>query len=261
MTQYIDRYEAYDSPLLDQSAHGIYQYEGHDPIRQIQIRMVVVFGIALMVASVLSLLALPDQIGTGSAAAQSPQVAVTNQAGILDQPPVEQLAVPASSEGIAPLFTPEVQYWENEILAWASQHDVDPNAVATIMQIESCGNPQAESIAGAQGLFQVMPFHFTANENMQDPDTNARRGLDFLNEQLRYTGGDIFLSFAGYNGGYAASGGSYENWASETQRYYQWAKGIYTDASTGSATSDTLDAWLDAGGRPGCAIAAGNLGM
>ena len=37
---------------------------------------------------------------------------------------------------------------------------LDPDIIATIIQIESCGNPAARSTAGAQGLFQVMPFHF-----------------------------------------------------------------------------------------------------
>jgi soluble lytic murein transglycosylase-like protein len=154
-----------------------------------------------------------------------------------------------------------VQYWEADIVKWASEQNLDPNAVATIMQIESCGNPAAVSIAGARGLFQVMPFHFTAGEDMMDPDTNAFRGLSFLNEQLRYTGGDIFLSFAGYNGGYAASGGNYDSWPSETKRYYQWAKGIYEDARSGASSSETLNSWLDAGGRPGCDRAAGSLGL
>jgi soluble lytic murein transglycosylase-like protein len=159
------------------------------------------------------------------------------------------------------LFTPEVRYWEPQILRWAAEYEVDPNIVATIMQIESCGNPGAASYAGAQGLFQVMPFHFQPGEDMLDPDTNAMRGLAFFREQMRYTGGDVFLSFAGYNGGYAASGGVYGNWAAETQRYYYWAKGIYLDASSGANQSATLSEWLAAGGGGGCQAAATALGI
>jgi soluble lytic murein transglycosylase-like protein len=140
-------------------------------------------------------------------------------------------------------------------------YGVDPNIVATIMQIESCGNPDAESHAGAKGLFQVMPFHFSDGEAMFDPDTNAMRGLAFFNEQLRYTNNDIFLSFAGYNGGYAASGGNYANWPNETQRYYYWAKGIYEEASSGVEESPTLSEWLAAGGAAGCHRAATRLGL
>lgn len=260
MTNYMDTLDHYETPLLDQRAKYFDKGEV-DPVRQIQIRMVLIFGIVLMVASALSLLALPVKVGTGSAssAEEETQISPASNKAAIAAPP--QAATILLGSSISPLFTPEVHYWEADIVKWANQHDVDPNAVATIMQIESCGNPQAVSSAGARGLFQVMPFHFGAGEEMMDPDTNARRGLDFLNEQLKYTGGDIFLSFAGYNGGYAASGGNYNNWPDETKRYYQWAKGIYEDASSGATSSETLNAWLDAGGRPGCQIAAGNLGL
>ena len=261
MINYVDSVDSYDSPLLDHAGYSSYQNEVRDPVRQIQIRMVLIFGLTLMVASVLSLMALPVQVGTGSGASSSTETLISESAVEQEVQVAAPPISPVDGSGIADLFTPEVQYWEAEIIQWASEHDVDPNAVATIMQIESCGDPQAVSIAGARGLFQVMPFHFSSGEDMLDPDTNARRGLNFLNEQLRYTGGDIFLSFAGYNGGYAASGGSYENWANETQRYYQWAKGIYEDARSGANNSETLNTWLDAGGRPGCQRAAGRLGI
>ena len=166
-----------------------------------------------------------------------------------------------SSSSLSPVFTQEVRYWEPQIMRWSATYGVDPNIVATIMQIESCGNPGAESYAGAKGLFQVMPFHFVEGESMLDPDTNAMRGLVFFNEQLRYTNGDILLSFAGYNGGYAASGGNYASWPSETQRYYYWAKGIYEEASGGMEQSPTLSEWLAAGGAAGCQRAATRLGL
>ncbi len=166
-----------------------------------------------------------------------------------------------SSSRLSPVFTQEVLFWEPQILRWAANYGIDPNIVATIMQIESCGNPGAESYVGAKGLFQVMPFHFAEGESMLDPDTNAMRGLVFFNEQLRYTNGDILLSFAGYNGGYAASGGNYANWPNETQRYYYWAKGIYEEASGGMEQSPTLSEWLAAGGAAGCQRAAAQLGL
>ncbi|MFQ5436754.1 MAG: transglycosylase SLT domain-containing protein [Anaerolineae bacterium] len=99
---------------------------------------------------------------------------------------------------ISPVFTPEVQHWTAEIGQWAAEFGLDPNLVATIMQIESCGDPTAVSPAGAQGLFQVMPFHFGAGEEMQNPTTNARRGLAYFVERLAQTDGDTRQSFAGY---------------------------------------------------------------
>jgi hypothetical protein len=179
---------------------------------------------------------------------------------------IEQVSDVTSNPGesgsiLSPVFTKEVRYWEPQIMRWSAEYGVDPNIVATIMQIESCGNPDAESYAGAKGLFQVMPFHFAVGESMLDPDTNAMRGLNFFNRQMQYTNGNILLSLAGYNGGYAASGGNYASWPSETQRYYYWAKGLYEEADSGLGESPTLAEWLSAGGAAGCQIAATRLGL
>jgi soluble lytic murein transglycosylase-like protein len=160
---------------------------------------------------------------------------------------------------LSPVFTPEVRYWETQILGWASGYGLDPNLVATVMQIESCGNPLVASPAGAQGLFQVMPFHFAAGEAMLDPDTNARRGLGYLLDSLESTGGHVGMALAGYNGGHVAAQGSWSTWPEETRRYYRWANGIYQDASSGMVDSPTLHDWLQAGGASLCQRAAAEL--
>lgn len=162
---------------------------------------------------------------------------------------------------ISPLFMPSVLYWEELIVSWANVHNVDPNAVATIMQIESCGDPQAVSVAGAQGLFQVMPFHFESGENMLDPNTNAKRGVSYFAEGMRMTGGDPYLSFAGYNGGHGTAAKGWNSWPSETQRYYIWGKGIYDEISTNQTYSDTLQQWLQTGGSSLCRQAETRLGI
>ncbi len=169
--------------------------------------------------------------------------------------------IPQVSGAIAPLFTREVQHWAPQILAWAAEYGVDPNMAATVMQIESCGDPNAVSSAGAQGLFQVMPFHFDAGESMQDPDTNARRGMAYLALGMQMTGGDTGLSFAGYNGGHGTAAKGWAAWPAETQRYYTWATGIYKDAAAGAGSSETLNQWLAAGGAGLCQQAANRIGL
>ncbi len=172
--------------------------------------------------------------------------------------------LPAKGEGeggISPIFSPQVQYWAPQIVGWASQHNLDPDIVATIMQIESCGDPQAASHAGAQGLFQVMPFHFAPGEQMLDPDTNARRGMTYYAERLIQTGGNVYQAFAGYNGGHVAAAGNWNTWANETQRYYTWSKGIYDDAKAGLAESPTLQQWMQAGGASLCQQASNRLAL
>lgn len=161
-----------------------------------------------------------------------------------------------TSTGLAPFFTPEVLFWEDDILRWAELYDLDPNLVATVMQIESCGDPTAGSPAGAQGLFQVMPFHFSDGEVMQDPDTNAFRGMSYLIEGLEFFDGDYTKALAGYNGGHGTVARGYHAWALETRNYHTWAVGIYEDARAGNTTSTRLSEWLASGGSILCNQAA-----
>jgi len=165
------------------------------------------------------------------------------------------------SGDIAPLFTAEVAYWEDDILRWAAEHSLDPNLMATVMQIESCGHPTVSSSAGAQGLFQVMPFHFGSTEDQLDPDTNALRGAGVLNQCLDMANGDAGLAMACYNGGPSVLTTPYDNWLNEPQRYYMWGTGIYADAQNNSATSETLDRWINAGGGTLCDWASAELGL
>lgn len=157
----------------------------------------------------------------------------------------------SSKSGIAPLFTPEVQAWEGKILQWSESYDLDANLIATVMQIESCGNPRAVSPAGAQGLFQVMPYHFQSGEDPLAPGINAKRGLKYLRGALE-AGGNVRLALAGYNGGIQGATRPQELWPAETRRYVYWGVGIYKDAKIGKSSSTRLDEWLVSGGRALC---------
>ncbi|MFP4322506.1 MAG: transglycosylase SLT domain-containing protein [Anaerolineales bacterium] len=153
---------------------------------------------------------------------------------------------------LAELFSPEVLYWEEDIRRWGQQRSLNPNLLATIMQIESCGNPHAISIAGAQGLFQVMPLHFEYGENQMNPETNAQNGIDHLVDCLVWSDYNLGESFACYNAGPSVIGVPQNRWPTESQYYYNWGTGIYGDASRGLAQSDTLARWQTAGGRLLC---------
>ncbi len=161
---------------------------------------------------------------------------------------------------LSPIFRPEVLAWESLILSLADEYHLEPNAVATVMQIESCGDPLAVSSAGARGLFQVMPFHFTANEDMHDPVTNGRRGMAFLSNRLHAANGDYPLAFAQYNGGATVLHQPFNDWYAETQRYYSYAKLIYADAQAGKLSSEALTNWYTQRGVSLCAQAAVNQG-
>jgi len=167
----------------------------------------------------------------------------------------------ATSNGISPIFTREVQYWSKDIVRWANAASLDPNLLAVVMQIESCGDPRALSRAGAAGLFQVMPFHFHLGENPFNPDTNALRGTDYLSRSLQTASGNARLALAGYNGGIGVISRGEWSWSAETHRYVRFGGPIYQDASSGATTSPTLDEWYGKYGAGLCRQASNRLGI
>ncbi|MCP4420841.1 MAG: transglycosylase SLT domain-containing protein [Chloroflexi bacterium] len=229
----------------------------HDlPQDPMQRRMTMIVTFVLVGALLFAVLVMPRLAKADLPLLASGETAVTN---FVNNDAVDKTI---NYQGkISAVFSNEVKYWEADIVRWASEHNLDPDMVATVMQIESCGDPQALSGAGAQGLFQVMPFHFTAGEIMLDPNTNAQRGMNYLAERLLQTGGDVGKAFAGYNGGHVAAGGSWNSWANETQRYFVWSTGIYEDAKAGLTESATLQQWYAAGGTSLCQQAANRLNL
>lgn len=173
------------------------------------------------------------------------------------------LVVPApvaENTGLSALFTPEIHFWGASLKRWSAEHGVDVNLAATVMQIESCGNPDARSSAGAMGLFQVMPFHFLGSENGYNPETNALRGLDYLHRSLERANGNARLALAGYNGGIGVIGRAEAAWPAETKRYVYWGA-MYDDAAQNAVSSTRLDEWKRATGNSLCIRASQRLGL
>jgi hypothetical protein len=267
-------YEVVDSPLTEYEDEWLpddygyqYSYWIEAPERIVLKRMMFILTFVILFVGLVAFYGLPaimqSPIGMVSASANLSASASLQAGGggPVDEPAGAGAATGAGGQRISPVFSREVQHWNDQIVAWAAQHDLDPDMVATVMQIESCGDPNAVSRAGAQGLFQVMPFHFAAGEDMQDPDTNAYRGMSYLVERLKQTNGDVGRAFAGYNGGHVAAGSSWDRWAHETQRYYVWSTGIYGEAQEGLTESPTLARWMEAGGASLCRQASQRLGL
>lgn len=211
---------------------------------------------AWLLIGLLIALLLPNALGATLNAARS---ALDGLPAALQ---INRMRLPGyTATGIAPLFTREVRYWAPEIVRWANEYNLDANLLATVMQIESCGHSGVSSSAGARGLFQVMPFHFDANENQLDPDTNARRGASFLNQCLDWAQGDAGLALACYNGGPGLIRRAFATWPAETQRYYNWGTSIYADAQQNASSSPALESWLNAGGQLLCNRASAHLGL
>jgi soluble lytic murein transglycosylase-like protein len=176
---------------------------------------------------------------------------------------------------ISSIFTPEVQQWGNDICRWSKDYNTDPDLIATVMQIESCGNASAVSFTGVPGLFQVAGENLDG-ENGFDPEISAKKGIGkVLKYELDSANGNITAALAGYNGGAIAreyiNGNMSRNqlysnlrnsrsgfwrtankaWAkiNEIEWYAHWAN-IYFDAKGGR--TDTLQEWLNLGGARLC---------
>jgi soluble lytic murein transglycosylase-like protein len=85
----------------------------------------------------------------------------------------------------------------------AQRHHLDAALLAAVVHVESGGNPQAVSPAGAQGLTQLVPA--TAQRfGVQDPFDPAQ-SLDgaakYLQGLLGQFGGDVSKALAAYNAG------------------------------------------------------------
>lgn len=85
----------------------------------------------------------------------------------------------------------------------AKKHQVDPQLVRAVIQVESDYNTQAVSNKGAMGLMQLMPA--TAQQlGVEDPfsaSQNIEGGVNYLKYLLDQFDGDITKSLAAYNAG------------------------------------------------------------
>lgn len=208
---------------------------------------------AILIAGLVAIIALKSPLSPSA-------LPINNSTMVLQNSAVP--ANPAGSSGaISPIFTKEVQHWGKDIVRWANAAGVDPNLAATVMQIESCGDPRATSRSGATSLFQVMPFHFKLGENPYDPETNALRGMNYLSRSLQAGGGNARLALAGYNGGIGVIARSEWAWPSETKRYVLYGAPIYEDARNGAASSASLTEWYQKYGAGLCRQAAQRLGI
>jgi hypothetical protein len=86
----------------------------------------------------------------------------------------------------------------------ANRHDMDPDLVLALMQVESRFDRFAVSTAGAQGLMQVMPFWRNEigrpQDNLTQIETNVRYGTAILSQYLKEARGDLIDALARYNG-------------------------------------------------------------
>ena len=92
----------------------------------------------------------------------------------------------------------------NSLVAGASQaNGVPPGLVRAVLMAESGGNPSAISVAGAQGLMQLMPGTAASCgvANPFDPTENVQCGAGYLHSLLHRYHNNVTLAVAAYNAG------------------------------------------------------------
>ncbi|MEM7000006.1 MAG: transglycosylase SLT domain-containing protein [Pseudomonadota bacterium] len=86
----------------------------------------------------------------------------------------------------------------------ALKHNLDPDLVLAVMQIESAFDRYAISRVGAQGLMQVMPFWRLEigrpQDNLTELETNIRYGTVILAHYLDVSKEDLVEALGRYNG-------------------------------------------------------------
>lgn len=142
------------------------------------------------------------------------------------------------------------------IETYASEYELDPYLVQSIMRCESSNDPDAVSEAGAIGLMQIMPdtgtwiahklgMDDTYTEDMlYDPETNIEFSCWYLQFLTSRFDGNVMKIVAAYNAGH----GSVEGWLEDerfsangeltsipfeqTDRYYEKVMTAYENYTT-----------------------------
>ena len=85
----------------------------------------------------------------------------------------------------------------------STKHQIDRELILAVIAVESCFNSKAVSVAGAEGLMQLMPD--TADRFGVDDSFNAKQnvmaGSKYLKWLLNRFGGNLKYALAGYNAG------------------------------------------------------------
>jgi hypothetical protein len=92
---------------------------------------------------------------------------------------------------------------ESLVADYSRQYGLQESLVFAVIRVESNGDPNAVSHAGAAGLMQLMPgtAHEMGVTNIIDPKQNIAGGTQYLSKLIKLFDGDIRLALAGYNAG------------------------------------------------------------
>jgi len=125
--------------------------------------------------------------------------------------------------------------WEDKLQELCEKYGVDPHLARAVMRMESGGNPNAISRAGAIGLMQLMPGTARGlGVDPKDPHKNLEGGIKYLARLTDKYDGNLTLALAAYNAG----SGRVDSYGGvppfpETQRYVKNVLALYQKYSRG----------------------------
>ncbi|MDR1965447.1 MAG: lytic transglycosylase domain-containing protein [Synergistaceae bacterium] len=125
--------------------------------------------------------------------------------------------------------------WEDDIQELCEKYQVDPDLARAVMRMESGGNPNAISSAGAIGLMQLMPGTARGlGVDPKNPRRNIEGGIKYLAQLSDKYDGDYVKTLAAYNAG----SGRVDSYGGvppfpETQRYVKNVLALYRKYSRG----------------------------
>jgi soluble lytic murein transglycosylase len=104
-------------------------------------------------------------------------------------------------------------YYKDLVVSASQVYDFHPLFLFSVMRQESLFEGCVSSSAGARGLMQIVPAtgaEVAANagwppdytsDDLYRPLVSLNLGVDYLNRQRAFLGGDIYAALAAYNGG------------------------------------------------------------
>jgi soluble lytic murein transglycosylase-like protein len=116
---------------------------------------------------------------------------------------ISAAGISASGETSRDKTQARVEKFRSLIEQAAQRHHLDGALLAAVVHVESGGNPQAVSPAGAQGLTQLIPAtaqRFGVHDPF-DPAQSLDGAAKYLRGLLGQFGGDVSKALAAYNAG------------------------------------------------------------
>lgn len=139
-------------------------------------------------------------------------------------------------------YTNTVEQWRPQIDEWAVSYDVDRDVIATVLQVQTCGNKHfSHDIENRHGLFGVKRSDFASGLDPYDLDTNVKVGMGIL-DQVYHQTNEVGLVFAGWKSRNAMIS-SFDAWPREAMRFYWDALPIYNGAKSGDGGAAARE-WL-----------------